>query len=156
MCSRSRTPRARARTCPPSDRASGRAGLFAGDPRAAAGNELQVVVDQRHPQPHHRLTKRPSRTNQARSHQASRRPATRHVETFLDLTDEETAQVAIMTRRVATAIRDTFSPNGIHVQQHNGEAAWQTIPHVHFHVIPVDELRGLAARPRKLDRGHTY
>lgn len=62
---------------------------------------------------------------------------TRHVETFLDLTDEETAQVAIMTRRVATAIRDTFSPNGIHVQQHNGEAAWQTIPHVHFHVIPV-------------------
>jgi len=46
---------------------------------------------------------------------------TRHVETFLDLTDEETAQVAIMTRRVATAIRDTFSPNGIHVQQHNGE-----------------------------------
>ncbi len=42
-----------------------------------------------------------------------------------------------MTRRIATAIRDTFGPNGIHVQQHNGEAAWQTIPHVHFHVIPV-------------------
>lgn len=62
---------------------------------------------------------------------------TRHVETLMDLTDEEAAELAIMTRRVATAIRNTFDPNGIHVQQHNGEAAWQTIPHVHFHVIPV-------------------
>lgn len=40
-----------------------------------------------------------------------------------------------MTKRVATAIGDTFDPNGIHVQQHNGVAGWQTIPHVHFHVI---------------------
>lgn len=62
---------------------------------------------------------------------------TRHVELLLDLTDEETAEVAIMTKRVAIAIRETFDPNGIHVQQRNGEAAWQTIPHVHFHVIPV-------------------
>ncbi|MFC6704994.1 HIT family protein [Flexivirga alba] len=62
---------------------------------------------------------------------------TRHVETFLDLTDDETAEVAIMTRRVATAVRNTFNPNGIHVQQHNGIAAWQTVPHVPFHVIPV-------------------
>ncbi len=62
---------------------------------------------------------------------------TRHVETLLDLTNEETAEVAIMIRRMAAAICHTFSPNGIHVQQHNGEAAGQTIPHVHFHVIPV-------------------
>jgi histidine triad (HIT) family protein len=62
---------------------------------------------------------------------------TRHVETFLDLTDEEASEVAIMTRRVAIAVRDTFSPNGIHIQQHNGVAAWQTIPHLHFHVISV-------------------
>jgi diadenosine tetraphosphate (Ap4A) HIT family hydrolase len=38
----------------------------------------------------------------------------------LDLTDTETAELAIMARRVATAVRDTFEPNGIHVQQHNG------------------------------------
>ncbi len=62
---------------------------------------------------------------------------TRHVETLMDLSNEETAEVAIMTRRVATAVRNTFKPNGIHVQQHNGEAAWQTIPHVQVHVIPV-------------------
>lgn len=62
---------------------------------------------------------------------------TRHVETLLDLTDDETADLAIMTKRVAIAIRDTFNPNGIHVQQRNGVAAWQTVPHVHFHVIPV-------------------
>lgn len=62
---------------------------------------------------------------------------TRHVETLMDLSNEETVEVAIMTRRVATAVRNTFKPNGIHVQQHNGEAAWQTVPHVHFHVIPV-------------------
>lgn len=64
---------------------------------------------------------------------------TRHVETFLDLTDEEAGEVAIMTKRVAGAIRDAFDPNGIHIQQHNGAAAWQTIPHVHVHIIPVME-----------------
>lgn len=62
---------------------------------------------------------------------------TRHVETLLDLTDEESAEVAVMTKRMARAISATFDPNGIHIQQHNGVAAWQTIPHMHVHIIPV-------------------
>jgi len=61
----------------------------------------------------------------------------RHVETVIELTDEECADVMRMVRDVATGIRDEFDPNGIHVQQHNGASGWQTVPHLHVHVIPV-------------------
>jgi len=63
----------------------------------------------------------------------------RHVETIMDLTDDECADLMRMVRDVATAVRDEFDPNGIHVQQHNGVAGWQTVPHVHVHVVPVKQ-----------------
>jgi hypothetical protein len=34
------------------------------------------------------------------------------------------------------AVRTAFNPAGVLVQQHSGVAAFQTVPHVHFHVIP--------------------
>jgi histidine triad (HIT) family protein len=33
-------------------------------------------------------------------------------------------------------VRDAFDPAGVLVQQHNGVAAFQTVPHLHFHVVP--------------------
>jgi diadenosine tetraphosphate (Ap4A) HIT family hydrolase len=30
----------------------------------------------------------------------------------------------------------SVDPDGILVQQHNGTAAFQTVPHIHFHVVP--------------------
>ena len=38
--------------------------------------------------------------------------------------------------RTARAIRAAFDPDGVLVQQHNGVAAFQTVPHFHVHVIP--------------------
>lgn len=60
-----------------------------------------------------------------------------HVGTVMDLTDEECSTLMRGVRDVARAVDEEFNPNGIYVQQHNGPAAWQTVPHVHFHVIPV-------------------
>jgi len=39
-------------------------------------------------------------------------------------------------RRVAKAVRRALAPDGLLVAQFNGAAAGQTVPHVHFHIIP--------------------
>jgi len=60
----------------------------------------------------------------------------RHVETILDLTKQETVDLASMVRRAARAIDAAMDPDGILIVQRNGVTAGQTVPHVHFHVIP--------------------
>ncbi len=61
----------------------------------------------------------------------------RHAATLLDLSVEEEAALGVAVARTGRAIRAAFDPDGILVQQNNGEAAYQTVPHVHFHVIPM-------------------
>jgi len=60
----------------------------------------------------------------------------RHVETILDLSADEAALLGQAVSRVARAVAAAFDPEAILVQQHNGLGAFQTVPHVHFHVIP--------------------
>lgn len=46
-------------------------------------------------------------------------------------------QAAIATvKKVATAVRGAVQADGINILQANGAAAFQSVPHVHFHVIP--------------------
>tara|TARA_Y100001001_G_C7964315_1_gene293628 strand:+ start:818 stop:1273 length:456 start_codon:yes stop_codon:yes gene_type:complete len=58
----------------------------------------------------------------------------RHVETILDVTDEEAEKLAIAVRDTAKAIESEFKPQGITVWQNNGVPSSQSIAHVHFHV----------------------
>ena len=60
----------------------------------------------------------------------------RHVETLLELTQEELHGVSFLVRRVAAAVVDATDADGFNVLQNNGRCAGQVVPHVHFHVIP--------------------
>jgi diadenosine tetraphosphate (Ap4A) HIT family hydrolase len=60
----------------------------------------------------------------------------RHAPTLLELNDEEGKAVMRTARRVATAIVETFSPDGVLLYQNNGEAVGQEVPHFHLHVVP--------------------
>jgi histidine triad (HIT) family protein len=89
----------------------------------------------------------------------------RQVQTILDLDDELAGALFRTAARVARAVDAAFRPEGITVLQANGPAGWQTVPHVHLHVLPrhagdgvelvwprkeppLERLRELAARIR--------
>lgn len=86
-------------------------------------------------------------------------------ETLLDCSEEEAAALIRAARRIALAVQEAFAPQGITVLQANKPAGWQTVPHLHLHVLPrhagdgvelvwprkdpgIERLRALAARLR--------
>lgn len=92
---------------------------------------------------------------------ALKRPAA----TLLDVTENEAAALFRTVHRVARAVEAAFAPEGITILQANRPAGWQTVPHIHVHVVPryegdgadlvwprhsppLEELRALARRIR--------
>ncbi len=57
-------------------------------------------------------------------------------ETLFDLSPEGAAACIRTAQRVAAAVKRAFDAPGIMITQVNGAVAGQTVPHVHFHVIP--------------------
>jgi histidine triad (HIT) family protein len=60
----------------------------------------------------------------------------KQVETIVDLDDELAGALFRTVARVARAVDAAFGPEGITVLQANRPAGWQTVPHVHVHVLP--------------------
>lgn len=84
-----------------------------------------------------------------------------HTEGLLDTPDETLAAIIARVKKVASHIKATLPCDGFNIMQNNGEAAGQTVRHVHFHIIPrmagdplafenrkgdMDELKALAER----------
>jgi histidine triad (HIT) family protein len=57
-------------------------------------------------------------------------------ENILDLPPEALAATILTTQRVAKAVKKAFDAPGILIAQLNGQAAGQTVFHIHFHVVP--------------------
>ena len=71
-------------------------------------------------------------------------------ETILDLDDAEIAALFAAAGKVARAVQRAFEPAGITLLQANKPAGWQTVPHVHVHVLPRHEDDGVGLKwPRK-------
>jgi histidine triad (HIT) family protein len=75
----------------------------------------------------------------------------KHAENLFEIEDEELEHVAVAAKRVATTMRDRLDCDGVNLLQSNGAAAWQTIFHLHFHVIPryEDDPLELPTRPKQ-------
>ena len=90
---------------------------------------------------------------------ATRRPC----ETLLDASADEAAALMRAAQRIARAVQAEFQPEGLTILQANRPAGWQTVPHLHLHVLPrhagdgvglvwprkepgIDRLRELGAR----------
>jgi len=57
-------------------------------------------------------------------------------ESMLDLSPEGAAAVMVTTQKVARAVKAALDSPGIMLVQLNGAAAGQSVPHIHFHVLP--------------------
>lgn len=55
---------------------------------------------------------------------------------LLDIDPAALQRLMTSVQRIARAVRDALSPDGILVSQFNGAAAGQTIFHLHVHIIP--------------------
>ena len=86
-----------------------------------------------------------------------------HTTGLLDTPDETLAAVIARVKKVAAHLKQALLCDGFNILQNNGEAAGQTVMHVHFHIVPrygneqlsfenhkgdMDELKALAEKIR--------
>jgi histidine triad (HIT) family protein len=77
---------------------------------------------------------------------ASRQPH----ETLLDADEATAAALFVAAHRIARAVDRAFRPAGITILQANKPAGWQTVPHLHLHVLPRHAEDGVGLTwPRK-------
>ena len=59
-----------------------------------------------------------------------------HAAGLLDADDAMLADVIVRVKRVASHLKEALGCDGFHILQNNGEAAGQTVRHLHFHIVP--------------------
>ena len=59
-----------------------------------------------------------------------------HAATLYDAEVEDLKAAVATAKKVAGALRKVLNPDGLNVLQANGEAAFQSVPHFHLHLIP--------------------
>lgn len=57
-------------------------------------------------------------------------------ETLLDLSADSAAHAIHVVQKIASALKKGLGAEGIVLMQLNGSSAGQTVPHIHFHLIP--------------------
>lgn len=57
-------------------------------------------------------------------------------ETLPELSEDAAAALMRTTHKVARAVKQALAAPGLMLVQLNGAAAGQSVPHVHFHVVP--------------------
>lgn len=71
-------------------------------------------------------------------------------ETFMDADQDTVVALIRAAHRIAIAVQEAFSPQGMTLLQANRPAGWQTVPHLHMHILPRYEDDGVGlVWPRK-------
>lgn len=70
----------------------------------------------------------------------------RHISSFFDLSKEEQLDLLNLTDRVKRIVEERYNPDGFNIGINVGEAAGQSIFHVHLHLIP--RYKGDVVNPR--------
>jgi histidine triad (HIT) family protein len=59
-----------------------------------------------------------------------------HAPTLFDASEVDLQAAITTAKKVATGLRAAVKPDGLNVLQANGAAAFQSVPHLHLHLIP--------------------
>lgn len=79
----------------------------------------------------------------------------RHYANLFEMEDAVAEKVLIIAKKIAVALKEELNFDGINFLQNNGEAAGQSVFHIHFHLIPRydgDNVR-LTWTPGKYEEG---
>ena len=60
----------------------------------------------------------------------------KHAADVFSLPDEDLSKAMCVAKKIAIALKEAYKCDGINILQNNGEAAGQTVFHLHIHVIP--------------------
>lgn len=60
----------------------------------------------------------------------------KHYENLFELEEDIASKALPVVRKVALAMKEELSIDGLNILQNNGEAAGQTVFHFHIHLIP--------------------
>jgi diadenosine tetraphosphate (Ap4A) HIT family hydrolase/phosphohistidine swiveling domain-containing protein len=60
----------------------------------------------------------------------------RHIQRLVELTQEEFTNLYLMIHQADEFLRVQYRADGYNIGLNNGEAAGQTVPHLHFHIVP--------------------
>ena len=59
-----------------------------------------------------------------------------HYTGLLDTPADVLKEIIVRVQKVAAHLKATLPCDGFNVLQNNGTAAGQTVPHIHFHIVP--------------------
>jgi histidine triad (HIT) family protein len=59
-----------------------------------------------------------------------------HAGTVYDVADGDLAAAAVVAKRMALAIQRALRPDGLNILQASGAAAFQSVAHLHLHLVP--------------------
>ncbi len=74
-----------------------------------------------------------------------------HSTGLLDTDDATLAAIVSRVKKVAAHLKAALPCDGFNILQNNGEAAGQTVHHIHFHIVPRSNGDALAFENRKGD-----
>lgn len=60
----------------------------------------------------------------------------KHAANIFELPDETAGKIMVVAKKIATAVKEAYGCDGINILQNNGEAAGQTVFHLHVHIVP--------------------
>jgi len=77
----------------------------------------------------------------------------RHSRNLYEVEDEDLEHASVAAKRLAITMRDRLRCDGVNVLNSSEAAAWQTVFHLHLHVIPRydDDPLQLPGQPRQVE-----
>lgn len=60
----------------------------------------------------------------------------KHIENLYDIDDETLAKIQIFSKKVALALKEVYTCDGVSTRQHNEPSGNQDVWHYHLHVVP--------------------
>lgn len=59
-----------------------------------------------------------------------------HYADLIEIPDSELANLSLAVKKIAAHVQSKLNCDGFNILQNNGEAAGQTVRHIHFHIVP--------------------